>query len=100
MCWVEYRECNHNNFITGLSPWTTPRDMGSYNCDGGLFYFRYSAGSNGCPVSKGAYYVIAFRDAPTIRTINQKSSFGLVEGCTRDWSTEYDWVTGKFENDK
>lgn len=88
------------NFITSLSPWKTPRDMGSYSCDGGLFYYRYAAGSNGCPAVKGAYYVIAFRDTPTVRTISLKSSFGLKDGCTRDWNTEYDWVTGKFENDK
>lgn len=89
----------YGNFITALSPWKTPRDMRLSGCEGGYFYYRYSAGSNGCPVSKGAYYVIGFRDSPTPRTISNASVFGIPQGCTRNWNVEFDWTTGRFEND-
>lgn len=60
-------------------------------------YHRYAAGSNGCDVSRGAYYVLAIVNA------EGNSGGSVFEGSpgfscsTRDWGNEFDWVTGGYE---
>lgn len=66
-------------------------------CSGyGYRYYRYSAGTSGCDVSKGAFYVLG---------INRfESTSGIYPGSpgfscpSRDWQGEFRWVTGAFEN--
>lgn len=54
-------------------------------------YTLYPAGSNGCPTSRGAFYVLAVGDAETA-TGSLSSSPGFA--CTTTWSGG--WVTGGF----
>jgi general secretion pathway protein G len=54
-------------------------------------YALYSAGSNGCPSSRGAFYVLAVGDVET-STTKLDSSPGF--SCGTPWSGG--WVTGGF----
>ena len=59
-------------------------------------YFRYSAGSYSCDISRGAYFVLG--------VINMESSNGASPNSpgwscpNRNWQSEFEWVTGGFEN--
>jgi len=58
-------------------------------------YYVYSEGNYGCDISKGEYYVLGIRDIETSSN-PYKSSPGW--SCSsRNWQSEFDWVTGKFE---
>ncbi len=63
---------------------------------GNYAYYRYPAGSNGCPVSRGNFYVLGARVTDAAGTARHPSSPGW--SCpTRDWQVEFSWVTGGFE---
>ncbi|MDD2934998.1 MAG: type II secretion system protein [Candidatus Pacebacteria bacterium] len=72
-----------------------PEDaVGTGNCNG-YRYYRYSAGSYGCPVSKGAYYVLGVTDMETSARPHPES---VGWSCpSRNWQNEMDWVIGRFE---
>jgi len=58
-------------------------------------YYVYGAGNYGCDSSKGEYFVLGIRD---IETSGRPHSDSPGWNCpTRDWETEFDWVTGGFE---
>jgi len=73
----------------------TPGDpITSASC-GGYAYYRYTAGSYGCDINRGAYYVLGVRDMETSGN-PYPGSPGW--NCTsRNWQGEFDWVTGGFE---
>ena len=58
-------------------------------------YYRYSAGSYGCDSSRGAFFVFGIKD---LETSGRPSADSPGWSCpSRDWETEFDWVTGGFE---
>lgn len=63
---------------------------------GGYRYFSYPAGSYGCDISKGKFFVLG--------VVNMEGSNGIYTGspgwsCSnRNWQNEMEWVTGGFEN--
>lgn len=59
-------------------------------------YYRYTAGSNGCDVTRGAYYVLAFIDAES--STSQLSNSPGFQCSGRSWNTEGGWVTGGYAN--
>ena len=62
----------------------------------GYNYYRYPAGSYGCPSSKGAFYVLGVRDMQTSGRPHPDSPGW---NCpSRNWQNEFDWVIGGFEN--
>ena len=62
-------------------------------------YYRYLAGSNGCPASRGAYYVLMAKKVETTATqLSTSPGFKCGTPTVRDWSTEGGWVTGAFTN--
>ncbi len=64
------------------------------NC-AGYRYYRYPAGSYGCDLSKGAYYVLGITD---LEASGKPASNSPGWSCPgRNWQNEMDWVTGKFE---
>ena len=65
------------------------------NCDG-FMYYRYPPGSYGCPVSRGAFYVLGIPDTQSTGNPYPGSPGWSCPG--RDWQTEFDWVTGSFEH--
>lgn len=59
-------------------------------------YYRYPAGSNGCDASRGAFFVLGVLNMESV-TGTAPTSPGW--SCpTRNWQTEFEWVTGAFEN--
>lgn len=80
--------------LVSFSP--VPRDDtagGAGNCTG-YRYYRYPAGSYGCP--GGSFYVLGIDDLRGVTSKPNASSPGFSCG-TRNWSTEFDWVTGSFQ---
>lgn len=75
----------------------TPNDPTGTGCSG-YNYYRYGAGSYGCDVSRGAFYVLGVRNMMEATSGSYPTSPGW--SCpTRNWGTsEFEWVTGKFEN--
>jgi prepilin-type N-terminal cleavage/methylation domain-containing protein len=72
-----------------------PNDMiATDNCSG-YRYYRYSAGSYGCDISKGAFYVLGVTDMETSSRPYPNSPGWSCP--SRDWQNEMDWVTGGFE---
>ncbi len=67
----------------------------SGNCQG-YRYYLYPAGSYGCPVNRGDYYVLGITDMDTTEYPYPGSPGWSCPG--RDWQQEFDWVTGDFEN--
>lgn len=62
---------------------------------GNFAYYRYTAGSYGCNVNSGEYYVLGIRD---LEKTGNPASNSPGWACTdRNWQAEFDWVTGKFE---
>jgi general secretion pathway protein G len=63
------------------------------------FYYVYAAGSNGCDVSRGPFYVLGAMRMDSVAA-GQKSPVSPGFSClpTRDWSTNGAWVTGDFTN--
>jgi len=75
-----------------------PRDATATGNCSGYRYYRYSAGSSGCDVSKGAFYIIMVSmEGGTDNIYPGSPGFSCP---SRNWQTEasYDWVTGGFEN--
>lgn len=73
----------------------TPGDpIAAANC-GGYSYYRYPAGSYGCNVSRGAYFVLGIRDMET--SGNPYPSSPGWSCPSRNWQSEFEWVIGKFE---
>ena len=68
----------------------------SGTCEGHRYY-RYGAGGGGCPVSKGAYYVLGVTDMETTGRPHPNSPGWSCP--SRNWQGEFDWVVGKFENE-
>lgn len=79
-----------NNFLP-----THLLDSRINNSCGNYAYYRYSAGSYSCDVSKGAYYVLGVRDMESTGNPHPSSPGWSCSG--RNWQGEFDWVIGKFE---
>ena len=60
-------------------------------------YTSYDAGSNGCPVDKGMFYVLGISELESdTRPPTENTGSGFA--CSgRDWGKEFDYVVGKFE---
>ena len=56
-------------------------------------YYRYDAGTNGCDISRGAYFVLGIKN---METSGNPSPGWSCPGT--DWQPLFDWVTGGFEN--
>lgn len=62
----------------------------------GYSYYLYNAGSYGCDISRGRFYILGIRDMESSSRPHWASP-GF--RCTsRNWQIEFDWVTGGFEN--
>lgn len=62
---------------------------------GGMRYFRYGAGAYGCSATKGDFYILIIDDIETSTGVHEDSP-GF--SCpSRNWQTEGEWVTGKFQ---
>lgn len=60
-------------------------------------YYKYDAGTSGCSASFGAFYVFGIKRTSTYGDAVHPNSPGF--SCSsRDWQTEFSWVTGGFEN--
>lgn len=86
------------DFISGgLAPTLTdpPEDaIGTGNCSG-YRYYRFAAGSFGCDTNRGPFYVLGVTDMESLPSPHPDSPGFSCPG--RDFQTEMDWVTGKFE---
>ncbi len=61
----------------------------------GYRYYRYPAGSYGCPIDKGDFYVLGVVDMETSGRPHPDSPGW---NCpNRNWQNEMDWVTGMFQ---
>lgn len=81
----------------GFMPAAKESNTSYENSCGNFSYHRYSAGYAGCDVSRGAFYVLGFRTSDTAGTARHAASPGW--SCpTRNWQTEFSWVTGRFES--
>jgi len=65
------------------------------NCSG-YRYYRYNAGTSGCDVSNGSFYVLGITEMETSGMPHPYSPGWSCPG--RDWQADMEWVTGKFEN--
>ena len=63
---------------------------------GGYRYYRYGAGTSGCPVGNGAFYVLGVTDMESSGRPHP-SSPGWSCPSGGNWQSGFDWVTGKFE---
>lgn len=73
---------------------TMPVDPTATSC-GGYRYYRYPAGAGGCDPARGAFYVLGVFD---MESSGRPMSGSPGWSCPlRNWNTEMDWVTGKFE---
>lgn len=58
-------------------------------------YYVYGAGSYGCDISRGEFYVLGISDMEsTGRPYPQSPGWSCP---TRNWQSEFDWVKGGFE---
>ena len=73
-----------------------PVDIWKYSDCEGYRYYRYPAGSYGCPASRGPYYVLGVTDMQS-SDFPYPGSPGWACG-SRDWQNEFDWVVGGYEN--
>lgn len=73
-----------------------PGDPATTGACEGYRYYRYPAGSSGCDAAKGAFYVLG--------VVNMETSPNPYPGSpgwscpSRNWQSEMEWVTGRFEN--
>ena len=80
------------NFAGNTPPvdWTRAGDCNGYK------YYRYPAGSYGCPTARGAFYVLGITDLDASEYPHPDSP-GFA--CPlRNWQSEFYWVTGDFED--
>ena len=59
-------------------------------------YYRYPAGYAGCDASRGPFFVFGIRDMEA--TSGAASSSPGWNCPSRNWQTEFEWVTGGFES--
>ncbi len=72
-----------------------PEDTAFSGDCSGYFYYRYLAGSSGCDINRGAFYVLGIRD---LESSGRPHSGSPGWACPeRNWQAEFDWVVGKFE---
>ena len=86
----------NNNILEFISK--TPQDP-TQDAGDGYRYRRFNAGMNGCDVSYGSYYVLAIPDMETSAGTHPQSPGFSCSGY--DWEadgTNFEWVTGQFEN--
>ena len=95
----ETSSVNPNQFLLSLK---TKNDLATIPVDPinttakAYWYYRYDAGSYGCDVKKGGFFILGVLDMEsTVRPDAKSPGFSCP---TRDWQTEFDWVTGGFEN--
>lgn len=62
----------------------------------GYRYYRYSAGSYGCDVSRGDFFVLGVNNMETTGNPHPKSPGWSCP--SRNWQGEFEWVTGGFTN--
>lgn len=63
---------------------------------GNLRYNRFDAGDFGCPVERGAFYVMGVADMENATGPHENSPGWSCSG--RDWQDEMEFVVGKYEN--
>ena len=73
-----------------------PNDLIKTGNSHGYRYYRYPAGSYGCDPAKGAFYVLEITDMETSSGPHPQSHGWSCPN--RDWHSEAEWVTGRFEN--
>ena len=61
----------------------------------GYNYYRYGAGSAGCDSARGAFFVLGVRDMESSGRPHPDSPGWSCP--SRNWQSEFDWVTGGFE---
>ena len=59
-------------------------------------YAQYAAGTYGCDISRGRWYILGVRDMEGSDRPHPDSPGFSCSG--RDWQLEFDWVTGAFPN--
>jgi prepilin-type N-terminal cleavage/methylation domain-containing protein len=65
---------------------------------GNYSYYIYPAGESGCDASKGNYYVLAISKMETSHPSPYPTNPGW--SCpSRNWTGEFEWVTGAFTKD-
>lgn len=63
----------------------------------GYYYVRYGAGSYGCDINRGNFYVLALAVTGTTGVARHPDSPGF--SCSgRNWGNEFPWATGGFTN--
>lgn len=73
-----------------------PGDPKGTGCYTAYRYYRYGAGTSGCNVNEGAFYVLGVED---METSGRPYPGSPGWSCpSRNWQNEFEWVTGKFEN--
>ena len=65
---------------------------------GNYAYYRFAAGTNGCPASYGAYYVLGIRTMESSTGVAPTSPGFSCPGGGHDWQNDFAWVTGAFES--
>lgn len=85
-----------------INPLVTGNFLSAKICDpsiqataGGYRYYRYNAGSSGCPSNKGAFYVLLIRDLEGTSGSHPNSPGWSCP--SRNWQNEAEWVTGSYE---
>lgn len=61
-------------------------------------YYVYGPGDGSCPLASGEFYVLGIKDLEASVRPYPRSPGWKCDPLVRDWQTEFDWVTGKFEN--
>ena len=73
----------------------SPIDVWKANDCHGYRYFLFPAGTYGCPVNRGPFYVLGVTDMESSAPPYPNSPGFSCPG--RNWQNEFDWVTGAFE---
>jgi prepilin-type N-terminal cleavage/methylation domain-containing protein len=60
------------------------------------FYYVYAAGTNGCDINRGAYYVLGATRMDSIAAGQTHPTSPGFSCSTRDWATNGAWVTGDY----
>jgi prepilin-type N-terminal cleavage/methylation domain-containing protein len=63
-------------------------------CGTAYRYYRYGAGSAGCDITQGDFYVLGVMEMETSGRPHPSSPGWKCP--SRNWQTEFDWVTGSF----
>jgi prepilin-type N-terminal cleavage/methylation domain-containing protein len=67
------------------------------NSCGNYAYFRYGPGGFSCDAGRGSFYILGIRSTYANGVAKYATSPGF--SCpTRDWQTEFGWVTGNYSN--